>query len=551
MNKWISLDIAGAHNPSRYPQATNEQLHNFYVSNQDGKQCLFPYVGYEVVNATFGDSDPRAIFYSNIFDALLLAFGTFIYIARDIKATPQILNPDLPFDTSVGTVYVAEAVDTKQIMFTAGGKAYLLDDKDADTFQTAPIPDGVVPSNVIYAGKSFIICDTLTSRWFVSEVNNGKVWEFDSLPIEGRIDSKCVGVASVQQLVLVFGTEETTVFENVGTIPFPYQQNRSYHINYGCLNVETIAQGFGLVCWVAGNSQSSPLIMVCDGGQPKPISTENIDSLIDDLENPSICEGFIFQQDGHIFYQVNWISDNVSLMYDFTTRQFSKISEDKSLSKVQYLAADKNKTYCLLRGQAGIYDISNKIPTYDGKRIDRIRITKNQYFETPIFVNEIRIRMQLGVDGLPAKERISDDLAKKLGGLTFKKKYESINDLEDAKKGDYWDIDNNLSILGVRVYPNEAIVCANDITGIPTNLNDFIIATKQPLGRVRVSVSHDYGVSFPFFSDLELAPLGEREYYLIRDNFGSSRLWTFKLEFISELPFAVLGAEARVSEGRS
>jgi len=173
-------------------------------------------------------------FYSNVFDALILAFGKYVYIARSPERPPQILNDKLPFDTSVGPVYIAEAIDTKQLMFTAGGTAYVLDDKNGDTFTQAPIPQGVVPSNIIYSGKSFIICDTLTSRWFVSEVNDGTKWEFDSLPIEGRIDTKCIGVASVQQLVLVFGTYETTVFENVGTIPFPYQRNRSYHINYGC-----------------------------------------------------------------------------------------------------------------------------------------------------------------------------------------------------------------------------------------------------------------------------------------------------------------------------
>jgi len=92
------------------------------------------------------------------------------------------------------------------------------------------------------------------------------------------------------------------------------------------LNVASIAQGFGLVCWVASNRQYSPTIMVCDGGQPSPISDENIDALVDDLSSPSVCDGFIFQQDGHIFYQINWPTDKLSLVYDFSTKQFSKIT---------------------------------------------------------------------------------------------------------------------------------------------------------------------------------------------------------------------------------
>lgn len=545
MSKWVPIDIAGPHNPSRYPQVTNEQLHNMYLSEQNGSMCLFPYPGYKIINSTIGDTNPRALFYSDVYEALIGVFGKNIYIIRSPEKSPEIINANIPLSTSDGRVYIAESVDAKQVMFVAGGEVYLVDNKDGDTFQNVAIPQGVVPSNIIYKDASFIICDTKSSRWYVSAVNNGKVWNTDN---RGRIDSRCVALGQAGKQVLVFGTDETTVFYDAGTIPFPWQEVRSTFINYGCIAAASVAQGFGLCAWLATNRQASATIMVSDGSLPKPISNDNIDALIDDLEFPDRCEGFLFQQDGHLFYQLNFYSDHVSIAYDFTSKNFIKVGNDGNASEIQYVGANRDRIYCLIRAKAGIHELSNKITSNDGKPIERIRVTKTQYFDDVINITQVRLRMQHGVDGAPFIERLDDKIVNEFGQLSDNGFFESLNDLTDAQRGDYWHIKSEITVNSVKLKPDNVIICNQDISGTPTDLSSFRIVTTDPLGKLRFSVSHDFGVTYSHIKDINLDEKTNYEdpFYVLANGLGSYRAWTFKFEVFSKDPVAIIEAKALV-----
>lgn len=546
--KWTPIDIAGPHDPSRYKQVSNEQLHNMYLSKQSSGTCLFPYPGYKIVNSTIGDASPRGLFYSNVYDALLGVFGTNVYIIRSPEKVPQLINANLPLSTSDGPVYMAEDVDTKQVMFAAGGEAYIVDDKDGDTFQKAAIPQGVVVSNVIFQDGSFIICDVNSSQWYVSQVGTGKVWHVED---RGRIrgdESKCIAVGKAGRQVLVFGNEGTSAFYDSGVIPFPWQENKSVYSSFGCLSAASVAQGFGMCVWLASNKQSSAQIMVSNGSTPKAISNENIDALIDDLKYPSLCDGFIFQQDGHIFYQINFYADGVSLAYDFATETFIKVSKYSKVSDLQYIAANQDKIYCLIRNKSGIFELSNKISVNNGEQIDRIRVTKTHYFDDPVTISKVRLRMQHGIDGEPFVERLDDKLVQEFGSLTDKGFYKNLAGLTDAKRGEYWKIAKSTNIAGINLTDKNAIVCNSNVSGTPANLGDFRIVTTDPLGKIRLSVSRDFGVTYSFSKDVDLYSRANYKapFYEVSSQLGSSRVWTFKLEVFADLPIAIIGAQVYV-----
>ena len=77
-----------------------------------------------------------------------------------------------------------------------------------------------------------------------------------------------------------------------------------------------------IVVWLAGNEKSGPIIMYSDGGMPKKITTDGIDFVFSNLNNPSDSEAFIFRQDGHLIYHINFYTDNLSLFYDFNLDKF-------------------------------------------------------------------------------------------------------------------------------------------------------------------------------------------------------------------------------------
>jgi len=436
---WKPINITSGHNPSRYPQVTNAQLHNFYVSNQESGACLFPTPGYKVINKTFEDKNPRGIFYSTVFGGVIAVFDRNIYLFSDITGTSTKLNPDLPLEKETGTIFIEEN-ETNQVVFSEAGSVYVAIKGDKTTFQKAPIPQDVVPTNVIYLDTYFITTDRLTNRFYISGNNTALTWN----PLDySVINSKAVGVATINRQLLVFGEQETGVFYDAGVNPFPFRRTNTFSIEYGCLSVESIAQGFGMVCWLATNKQSDPVLMMSSGGKPKSLASENIDFKIADLKKPENCDAFMYQSDGHVFYQINFYSDDVSLLYDFTTKKFSAISEKDTsistpntsitkMSSVQYLTTSGNKAYCLLRSKPYIHEFSNKIATSNGVQIPRSIITNNLYQNDYVEIAELRVWAQQGIYKNPdnlayVRLSVSDD-----GGVT----YSELNQEKLSQLGD-------------------------------------------------------------------------------------------------------------------
>ena len=156
--------------------------------------------------------------------------------------------------------------------------------------------------------------------------------------------------------------------------------------------------------------------------------------------------------------------------------------------------------------------------------------------------------MQHGVDGTPFIERLDDKLVKEFGQLTDKGFFRSFDDLTDAKRGEYWKIKSDISVSGIKLNSQNAILCNIDFPGTPTDLSNFRIVTTDPLGKLRISVSHDFGVTFPDVEDIDLYAKAKYEepFYVTRNPLGSSAAWTFKFEIFSKQPIAVIEAKAWV-----
>lgn len=424
---WQPINITSGHNPSRYPQVSNAQLYNFYVSEQETGPCLFPTPGYKVINKTFQDQNPRGIFYSTVFGGIIAVFDRKIYLFVNIESTPTVLNPNLPLEKEIGTVFIEEN-ETNQVVFSDGEKIYVAIKGEKTSFEKAPIPFGIVPTNIVFTDGYFITTDKLTRKFYISGNNTALSWDTLDFSFD---DSKTVGVSIANRQLLVFGEQKTGVFHDAGIVPFPFQRTATFSIEYGCLSVDSIAKGFGMICWLAGSKESDPVLMMSTGGRPKSFASENISFKISDLAKPENCDAFMYQVDGHIFYQINFYSDDISLLYDFTTQKFSEISEKNTsistsntnvykMSSVQYLTRSGNKTYCLLRNKPYIHEFSNKIATNDEIQIPRSVITNNFYQNSPIEIAELRVWAQQGIYKNPdnlayVRLSISDD-----SGVTFR-----------------------------------------------------------------------------------------------------------------------------------
>ena len=235
----------------------------------------------------------------------------------------------------------------------------------------------------------------------------------------------CVRVPGKTGQVLIMGSIVSEIWTDVGLQLFPYQRNASYCLDYGCLNPATIATGDDFVVWLAANEKSGPVIMYCAGGAVQPISTDGINYRLSQLTNPKNSFGFVFKQDGHVFYQLTFPIDNVTYTYDFITQKFYTLSDGLQNCHIAKRVAYCNNTYYFIAyNDNNLYELSSKYTTYSDEygnpiEIPRIIITPTSALpDRSVFViNNVTFPIEQGNDseeGSRVDLSVSSD-----GGSTF------------------------------------------------------------------------------------------------------------------------------------
>ena len=62
---------------------------------------------------------------------------------------------------------------------------------------------------------------------------------------------------------------------------------------------------------------------------------------------------------------------------------------------------------------------------------------------------------------------------KEFGQLADKGFFRSFDDLTDAKRGEYWKIKSDMTVSGIKLNAQNAILCNIDFPGTPTDLSNF------------------------------------------------------------------------------
>ena len=291
--------------------------------------------------------------------------------------------------TETGVVYIAEN-NKPQIGISDGTAFYIYDPTLMPIFQTIPID--FVPGYLTFHDTYFIMPATGTNTWRLSGNNDGTTWPNDQFSV-GALQTKPDNVQAVVRfpskgnMIFVMGSIVTEAWFDTGAQLFPYQRNNQFNIDYGCLQPATVAYMDEFVVWLAQNEKSGPIIMYSDGGMPKKITTDGIDYLFSTLQNPQDSQAFLYRQDGHLFYHINFYSDNLSLFYDFNTEKFYHASDQN----LDYFIASEvafvnNQYYFVTKNNGNMFAFDTAFTTYQdvdslgnviSNEIPRIRICKN------------------------------------------------------------------------------------------------------------------------------------------------------------------------------
>lgn len=414
----VPINIAGSSTFGRYPKISIEKTYNMFVSDN----FLVDYAGYEIIisSALLGNGRVgRGIFTSTKLGMLVLVIDSTVWLVRIVynqitdKADIQQIFDIGNLETSSGVVYITEN-NKPQILISDGVHLYIYDQTIPGVGGTVQIVPGLnfTPGYVTFHNTYFLCAASqdntysppANNTWRLSLQNQG--YTEDNTPMGstawpdiaqnvGLLSTKpdntqaVVRFPSKGNMIFVMGSIVTEAWFFTGAQLFPYQRNNQFNIDYGCISPASVAYMDEIVVWLAQNEKSGPIIMYSDGGMPKKITTDGIDFLFSELQTPQDSQGFLYRQDGHLFYHINFYSDNLSLFYDFNTDKFYNAS-DQNLN--YFIAAEiafiGNQYYFVSKNTGNLYAFDTNFTTYQDVEsntsttpinyiIPRIRTCKN------------------------------------------------------------------------------------------------------------------------------------------------------------------------------
>jgi hypothetical protein len=403
----LPLDVVGSTSFGRYNKISVEETFNMIIS--DG--FLVDFAGYENIATVSNFGTGRGIYRSVRGNFIICVIYTNIFrINSDL--IPILIGSiktgdgDVFIDEDInGNIAICDKTTIWIYPWQSGGALY-----QATLDGTTPLD--FVPNYITYQDGRFIstgtLVDTTVGVWRLSTTNISGIIEFPTgAQYQGQFQTKPdTPVAALRfpgraGLLFIFGSTVTEIWYDAGLQLFPYQRSNTNNINYGCISSSTIANQDNIVCWLAANEKSGPIIMYSSGGDPEQISNDGINFKLASLTNPADSYGFMFKQDGHLFYVLTFVTDNFSIAYDFNTQKFFTLTDEKmNYFIMKNVAFFNNNYYSISLNNGNFYELSSTITTYDGETIPRVRMTTTKRLpdSSQFITNKIDFVLEQGVD---------------------------------------------------------------------------------------------------------------------------------------------------------
>lgn len=161
------------------------------------------------------------------------------------------------------------------------------------------------------------ICLAKGSDIYSCDLDTPSSWNASNFVSAESFPDEIIGLARQNNQIVAFGSTSTEFFYDAANASgSPFNRNESAIIQMGCAAPFAIYQNEKICAFVGQSDSGGRSIWIIDGFQPKRISDEYIDRILDTETNLSTCFGFGFRSKGHLFYLINLTTVNRTIVYD-------------------------------------------------------------------------------------------------------------------------------------------------------------------------------------------------------------------------------------------
>ena len=401
--------IIGPYNKQRFNQWSPEDTANWYiVKDENTKQpiAMYPAMGrahinYLGVNRLIYAAEPRGLFKS-INYAYIVVGNTVFRIDSQYN---QIVLPGL--ETTAGKIYFTFLVvnsfvfsvfiDSQKIYVYQEGTGVLQVVTDINAPGIFSINNEVTkPGYIATFGNRIVVSVKNSSQFILSAINLGGIpfnptmcWTnpTPTPQVFAQEDGIIRQMGVLNNTLYIFTDYITGVWSNIASVfggtgvTFPWKKSTTYNWNFGIANSDSLDINFGILAFLARNSDGLFQFMISNGGQPIRISTKAIDVLLQRYINlygsnspflVSESNGFLYQYEDTVFYRMsggNYYNDGIldqeqtanCIEYNFDSKEWHRCIElNGERNRIQLHVFFNYLHLVTLTGDTTVYDMSGQ-----------------------------------------------------------------------------------------------------------------------------------------------------------------------------------------------
>lgn len=157
---------------------------------------------------------------------------------------------------------------------------------------------------------------------YSSDLENGLVW--NALAYEPRRTGAdaWIGMATVERMIWLVGSQTSSVFYNAGTSPFPFAEFQGGFLEQGTAAAHSLALCDNSLMWLGKSHDGPATVWRSVGFKAQRISTHPVEQAISRYTTITDCVAWAYTMKGHAFCVFVFPSAGACWTYDATTGQW-------------------------------------------------------------------------------------------------------------------------------------------------------------------------------------------------------------------------------------
>lgn len=200
-----------------------------------------------------------------------------------------------------------------------------------------------------------------TDVWWQSNLFDFSTWDPLNFQSASAIADNIIALGNLHREIWLIKQDNCEVWQDAGTPGFTFGLIDGVLPEIGCVATYSVANCNESLCWLSQNEEGQGIVVQTEGYQPKRISTHAIEHAIAGYPIITDAIGFCYQQEGHVFYVLQFPSGNATWIYDLTASALAGIPvwHQRAAFLNDQLNAWWAGSYALFSGQNVVGDFAN------------------------------------------------------------------------------------------------------------------------------------------------------------------------------------------------